>query len=132
MLKPFFLPAFCSTGRYKLLTIFGSISASFSFALVVFRWHGQTNLFESLYTFPSGFGCGIATAALFVGLNAGVKRGQTAIAGAGYYLSMNIGEVTGMSICNAILQATVKRRLEKFLRGREQGLEVRFPTKENV
>ena len=127
MLKPFFLPAFYSTGRYKLLTVFGAICASFSFALLVFRWHGDTNLLETLYTFPSGFGCGIATAALFVGLNAGVKQGQTAIAGAGYYLSMNIGEVIGMSICNAILQANVKLRLEEFLLGREHGLEVRFP-----
>jgi hypothetical protein len=40
------------TGRYKALIIFSAISSITSYALMLLRWHGETNWLESLYVFP--------------------------------------------------------------------------------
>ena len=107
--------------------IFSTFSSSLAFTLLILRWHGHTNLFESLYIIPSGFGSGTCIVATFVALNAGFDRSQTAVAGGGFYLSMNVGEVTIMSVCSAVLQASVRRLLKSRLQGHADGMEVRTP-----
>jgi hypothetical protein len=40
------------SGRYKRLIILAVTLSSFSYALLMLRWHGNTNVWESLYIFP--------------------------------------------------------------------------------
>ncbi|KZF19629.1 major facilitator superfamily transporter [Xylona heveae TC161] len=105
------------TGRYKALTVTATLLASFGYLLLILRWHGHTNILESLYIFPCGFGTGVAMSSVFVGLGAGVDTKFMAIAAAGVYLSNSIGTVTGLSIVNAVLQSCLKPRLQKGLDG---------------
>ncbi|PVH69662.1 MFS general substrate transporter [Cadophora sp. DSE1049] len=107
------------TGRYKLISILGAISASLSYTLMLVRWHGHTSFLESLYILPGGFGNGIALGVTFIALTAGVDPSQMAIAGSGLYLSSNIGMVGGLSIAAAVLQGTLRKQLRISLEGME-------------
>jgi len=40
------------TGRYKGLVIIGSLTSSVSYLVLMFRWHGHTNWWESLEIIP--------------------------------------------------------------------------------
>jgi hypothetical protein len=40
------------SGRYKTLIILAVTLSSFSYLLLMLRWHGNTNIWESLYIFP--------------------------------------------------------------------------------
>lgn len=40
------------SGRYKALIITAVSLSSFSYLLLMLRWHGNTNFWESLYIFP--------------------------------------------------------------------------------
>ncbi|KAL5313521.1 hypothetical protein ACEPPN_017941 [Leptodophora sp. 'Broadleaf-Isolate-01'] len=107
------------TGRYKLISILGAISASLSYTLMLARWHGHTSFLESLYIVPGGFGNGIALGVTFIALTAGVDPCQMAIASSGLYLSSNIGMVGGLSIASAVLQSTLRKQLRISLEGME-------------
>ena len=63
--------------------------------------------------------------AVFVFLNAGTKRDDTAIAGGGFYLSSSLGEVTGMAVQNCVLMGTLRSALRVKFGGGEEGMEVR-------
>ena len=84
---------------------------------MILRWHGHTNIFESLYIIPGGFGNGIALSASFIALTAGVENSQMAIASSGLYLSSNLGMVTGLSLAASILQGTLRKQLRIALEG---------------
>jgi Na+/glutamate symporter len=86
---------------------------------MILRWHGHTNLLESLYIIPGGFGNGIALSASFIALTAGVDASQMAIASSGLYLSSNLGMVTGLSVAASILQSTLRKQLRIALEGRK-------------
>ncbi|KAH6719494.1 major facilitator superfamily domain-containing protein [Leptodontidium sp. MPI-SDFR-AT-0119] len=105
------------TGRYKLISILGAISASISYTLMLARWHGHTSFLESLYIVPGGFGNGIALGVTFIALTAGVDPCQMAIVSSGLYLSSNIGMVGGLSIAAAVLQSTLRKQLRISLEG---------------
>jgi hypothetical protein len=63
------------TGRYKVISIIGALSASTAYTLMLIRWHGHTSFLESLYIIPGGFGNGIALCTSFsYSNNAPVKR----------------------------------------------------------
>lgn len=79
------------------------------------RWHGHTNIFESLYIIPGGFGTGIALSTTFIGLAAGVEPADVAIAGTGLYQAQNIGVVVGLSVVGSLLRTTLRPQLEKGL-----------------
>jgi hypothetical protein len=85
---------------------------------MILRWHGHTNILESLYIIPGGFGNGIALSASFIALTAGVEHRQMAIASSGLYLSSNLGMVTGLSVAASILQSTLRKQLRIALEGR--------------
>jgi hypothetical protein len=91
---------------------------------MIFRWHGHTNLLESLYIIPGGFGNGIALSASFIALTAGVDACEMAIASSGLYLSSNLGMVTGLSVAAAILQSTLRKQLRIALEGRDNREEI--------
>ncbi|KAI9798956.1 MAG: hypothetical protein M1833_004309 [Piccolia ochrophora] len=112
------------TGRYKTVTILGCLAACSSYVLLITRWNGNTNFLESLYIFPSGFGMGVATAAIFVGLSASTKRSQLGIVGGGFYLAGSLGDVAGVSVGNALLQATLRNGLKEGLEGYEGKMEI--------
>jgi hypothetical protein len=93
---------------------------------MILRWHGHTSFLESLYIVPGGFGNGIALGTTFIGLTAGVDRGQVAIASSGLYLSSNIGQVGGLSIAAAVLQSALQKDLSIALEGIDGRQEVRY------
>ena len=40
------------TGRYKFLAVLAAISSAVCYVLLILRWHGKTNVWESLYIAP--------------------------------------------------------------------------------
>lgn len=106
-----------STGRYKSLIIASCISSCIGFLLLVLRWHGHTNFWESLYTVFCGFGTGISTSAVFLALNASIAKEQSAVASSGFYLSGTLGEVFFISLSTAGLGATVRKVLTRRFEG---------------
>jgi hypothetical protein len=119
----FILIDITSTGSYKTLIILAPASTSICYLLLLIRWHGHTSLAESLYIAIGGFGLGISTATVFVFLSASTKKSEAAIAGGGFFLSLCLGEVAGLSAQNAILQITLRGTLEQRLGGVEGGTE---------
>lgn len=104
------------TASYKLLTLAGTLSSSICYLLLIFRWHGNTSIWESLYIGPGGFGSGIILATTFVALAAGVEEAQMAIASTGLYLSQNIGGLVGASLASNVLQASLRTGLDSGLK----------------
>jgi len=93
-----------------------SLIAATSYTLLILRWHGKTNVWESLYIAPGGFGSAIATSSVFVALTVGVDNSHMAVATSGLYLSGNIGAVSGMSVVSAVLQSTLRVSLAKNIK----------------
>ncbi|AEO67840.1 uncharacterized protein THITE_2116958, partial [Thermothielavioides terrestris NRRL 8126] len=99
------------SGRYKALVILAVTLSSFSYLLLMLRWHGNTNVWESLYIFPSGFGTGIAQSAVFISLQAVVDPAHTAPAISFMYLTTTIAVTLGLPVANAVMQAALRRSL---------------------
>jgi hypothetical protein len=91
--------------------------ASIGYLLLILRWHGRTNFFESMYIIPGGFGTGVALSTTFIGLTAGVESSDIAVAATGLYQAQNIGMVTGLSVTGAVIQGTLRPMLHRKLRG---------------
>jgi MFS family permease len=99
------------TGRYKVMVLIATISASIGYFLLIVRWHGSTNWLESLYIFPCGFGMGVVLSALFISVQAGIQPEFSAIAASILYLTSPIGNVAGLAVASAVLQGTLKQGL---------------------
>lgn len=107
----------CRTASYKALTIFGQVASSTAYLLLIAFWRGHTNIWESLYIGPGGFGTGVAMATTFVCLSAGVDEPHMAIASTGIYLSANIGSLIGTSLASSVLQTSLRNELKTRLEG---------------
>ncbi|KAH6623799.1 major facilitator superfamily domain-containing protein [Chaetomium tenue] len=106
------------SGRYKTLIILAVTLSSFGYLLLMLRWHGNTNFWESLYIFPSGFGTGIAQSAVFVSLQAVVADpAHLAPAISFMYLTSTVALTIGLPLSNAVMQAVLRRVLEGRLLG---------------
>ncbi|MCJ1380110.1 hypothetical protein MMC17_003213 [Xylographa soralifera] len=105
------------TASYKVLTIAGTVTSSVAYVLLIFLWRGKTNIWESLYIGPGGFGTGVVLATTFVGLAAGVAESDMAIASTGLYLSANVGSLVGMSLASTVLQTSLRSTLKERLTG---------------
>lgn len=103
------------TGRYKRLAFFATLSASFGFSLLIVRWHGNTNWWESLYIFPCGFAMGTMQSALFISIQAGVEPAYSAISASMLYLVLPIGNVVGLAVASAVLQGRLRQGLGQRL-----------------
>lgn len=103
------------TGRYKLLTLGATGVASLAYLLLILRWHGSTNWFESLYIFPGGFGTGIASSTLFISIQAALDPSFTAIAASTLYLASSVGMLSGMATVSAVLQQCLRTNLDEGL-----------------
>jgi hypothetical protein len=76
------------------------------------RWRGHTNLWESLYILPAGFGTGIAQAATFISTQAAVDKKYKAVATAGLYLTMQVGVMVGLASASAVMLEGMRRNLD--------------------
>ncbi|KAL1835490.1 hypothetical protein VTJ49DRAFT_6627 [Mycothermus thermophilus] len=104
------------SGRYKGLIVLAVTASSLSYLLLMLRWHGHTNLWESLYIFPGGFGTGVAQSAVFVSLQAVIADpAHLAPAISFMYLSSTLAVTLGLPIVNAVLQASLESSLARRL-----------------
>lgn len=108
------------SGRYKVLTISATAIAALAYAVIAIRWRGHTNVWESLYIFPGGFGSGVASSTVFVALAAAVSTSDMAVATSGLYLSMNIATAAGTSVVSAVVQNVLRQALQTELAGMER------------
>lgn len=72
----------------------------------------------------SGFGTGMAEAAVFVSLSASVDRSLQSIALAGLFLASNIGMLGGLAASSAVLKNTLTGELQTRLSGFDDKAEV--------
>lgn len=104
------------SGRYKSLVIWAVTCSSIGYLLLMLRWHGNTNWFESLYIFPGGFGMGVASSALFISLQAVIDPAHMAPAVSFMYLMQTVWMTIGLPAANAIMQTVLRRNLGVRLR----------------
>ncbi|EPS35935.1 hypothetical protein H072_10580 [Dactylellina haptotyla CBS 200.50] len=105
------------TGRYKRATILALIVSTCSLFLISIRWRGNTNIFETAYIAPAGFGVGMINTLAFAALTAGIDYKDQAMATSGFYLSDGLGFLVLSSVANAVLQIALNRRLQFRLSG---------------
>lgn len=101
------------TASYKSLAIFGQVSASICYLLLILTWSGHTNVWESLHIAHGGYGMGVAMSTTFVCLAAGVEESEMAIASTGLYLSSNIGALIGSSMASSVVQTSLRKKLDQ-------------------
>ncbi|KAI8622885.1 major facilitator superfamily domain-containing protein [Xylariaceae sp. FL1651] len=114
-----------STGGYKMVILGASLSASVAYSLLILRWAGHTNWWESLYIFPGGFGAGMCTSAVFVSINAVVEPAHKAVVTSGLQLAMPIGMLLGVAASSAVMLDVLQKALDTKLLGFGLGLEAR-------
>ena len=81
-------------------------------------------MWESLYIFPASFGVGLLNSSQFVGVSATVEKSQLATTISIFFLSQQMGLMTGASGSGALLQKTFRNVLEKRLGDSAQESEV--------
>lgn len=80
--------------------------------MLFLRWRGHTNVWESLYIVPAGFGTGIAQAATFISTQAAVDKKYKSVATAGFFLMMQIGLMLGLASASAVMLEGMRRSLD--------------------
>lgn len=103
------------SGRYKSLCISATLAGCASYALLMLRWHGETNWLESLYIVPGGFGAGVAQSALFIALQVVVDAEHMAPAVSMMYLSTNVASMVGIASAHAVMQHFLGQSLARRL-----------------
>ncbi|WDK16821.1 major facilitator superfamily transporter [Colletotrichum graminicola] len=104
------------TGRYKYLLIIATIASLISYILLLLRWHGNTNVWESLYIVPGGFGAGLVQSAGFISIQAAVNPKHKAAVTSGMFLTFQIGMILGLASASAVMMETMKWRLDTLLK----------------
>ncbi|KXJ93599.1 major facilitator superfamily domain-containing protein [Microdochium bolleyi] len=89
------------TGRYKALLLVGATSSFASYVLLLLRWHGDTDWWESLYIIPGGFGTGVSLSAAFIALQAVIEPEDKAVASSVLFLALPVGSVLGIALSSA-------------------------------
>ncbi|KAK0666796.1 putative multidrug resistance protein fnx1 [Cercophora samala] len=103
------------TGMYRLITNVAVVLSNLSFLAIFLRWRGVTNWAETLYGFPIGVGFGVSLSAAFIALTSDLESTQVAVATSGFYLSMNIGSLLGVSTASLLIASFVERTLRDKL-----------------
>ncbi|KAK4184064.1 putative multidrug resistance protein fnx1 [Podospora australis] len=103
------------TGLYRLIIIVSTTLSTLSFVAILFRWRDHTGWAETLYGFPIGVGFGVSLSAAFIALTSGLEAFQVAVATSGFYLSMNLGSLIGVSGASLLISTYVERRLQNSL-----------------
>ena len=105
------------TGRYKYLTILGSVAATTAYTVVLLRWHGATGWSNVWYTFFGGFGMGTIQSTTFIHLAASLDQSEMAIAGTALYVAQNVFMLIGIQLATTVLHAGLRTNLENSLQG---------------
>jgi hypothetical protein len=100
------------TGTYKKLLVLATTISSSAYLLLLLRWHGDTNVWKSLYILPGGFGMGMVMSGIFVAVQAASGPENKAPALGGIWLTMSIGSMLGMAAVSAVTIETMKSALE--------------------
>ncbi|KAL9126249.1 MAG: hypothetical protein Q9175_007944 [Cornicularia normoerica] len=103
------------TKRYKVVSIIGATICVVSYVLILLRWRGPINVWESLYIFPASFGVGLLNSSQFVGVSTVVERPQLATTVSIFFLSQQMGMMIGASGSGALLQRTFRNSLVRSL-----------------
>ncbi|KAH8891799.1 MFS general substrate transporter [Thozetella sp. PMI_491] len=103
------------SGRYKWLVFFATFCACVSYGLLMLRWDGDTNWWESLYIMPGGFGTSIVGSSIFIAVQASVEKRHVAAAVSTIYLFASIGNIVGLASMSAVLQIVLRARLTTSL-----------------
>ncbi|KAF7536396.1 hypothetical protein G7054_g4520 [Neopestalotiopsis clavispora] len=103
------------TGRYKMPMIIASAAGSISYLLLILRWLGDTNWWESLYIILGGLGAGMGNTAVFVGINAIVDPSHKAVVVSGLFLSVSVGIITGVAATSALMLEVMQNHLDTNL-----------------
>ncbi len=106
-------------GRYRKLTVAGTIIAMIGYVLVLIRWNGSTRWWEVLYLLPAGFGTGIILSTTFVHLTASLEHDEVAIAATMLYCIQTMGLLIGVQVMTTVLHAELRMALDMALRGME-------------
>lgn len=112
--------------RYKTLTLCAIGTALAGWVLILLRWNGRINIFESLYVVLPGFGMGTIQSSTFVHLAASLDRSDMAIAGTTWFLAQSMGYLTGASFSTALISAMLHLNLDHGLDGLDNKDEVCF------
>lgn len=70
---------------------------------------------ETLYGFPVGLGFGVSLSAAFIALTAGLESSKVAVSTSGFYLSLNLGSLVGVSVASLLIQSSVQQELRETL-----------------
>lgn len=84
---------------------------------VFLHWRGAASWLVTMYGFPIGLGFGVSLSAAFIGLTAGLDPSKVSISTSGFYLSLNLGSVIGVSISSLLISSFVKSALQERLQG---------------
>ncbi|KAK4652045.1 hypothetical protein QC762_607860 [Podospora pseudocomata] len=103
------------TGLYRLITNIAAILSNLSFLAIFLRWRGVTHWGETFYGFPIGVSFGVSLSAAFIALTSGLESSQVAVATSGFYLSMNIGSLLGVSTASLLIASFVESTLRDKL-----------------
>lgn len=108
------------SGRYKNITIIGTLFGVVAYITVISRWHEKgVGFWESLEIAPGGLSTAIVTASAFIVLTAGLKHESVAIATGGYYLVGNLGTVVGVGVSSGIQRGVLRLLLGERLPGKD-------------
>jgi MFS family permease len=112
-----------STGLYRLVILVALVLSNSGFLVIFLRWHGDTRWWEALYGLPIGLGFGVSLSAAFIGLAAGLESSKIATATSGFYLSLNLGSLFGVSLASLLISTSLQRGLSKKLESYKQRTE---------
>lgn len=97
------------------------------FSLILARWQGDVQWFDTLYVALPGTGMGILQSTTFIHLAASLGHSEIAIAGASWFLAQNIGVLVGASFSTSIINYVLEFKLRQALEGLEDKDEVGAP-----
>ncbi|KAH7033705.1 major facilitator superfamily domain-containing protein [Microdochium trichocladiopsis] len=103
------------TGHYKGLLLVGAAASFVSYTLLLWRWHGHTNWWESLYIVPGGFGTGVSLSAGFIALQAVIEPADKAVASSVLYMQLPIGSIIGVALSSAATLSGMRTALTQKL-----------------
>jgi len=93
------------------MSVAATSSCITSFIVILLRWHGRINGWESLYIFPASLGVGLLNSSQFIGLSASVEKSHLATTTSIFFLSQQIGMMIGASASSALLGSTFRDAL---------------------
>lgn len=105
------------TGKLYTLTLCSALSALVATTLIVF-WNRNTSTFHLWFDIvPQGFGMASVITCTLIAMIAGVEKHDMAVATGITYLFRTTGQVLGVSLSGATLQAVLLRQLRKRIQG---------------